>query len=236
VEEGVVMASSRIPVLVAVIVAFPACFDVSSGNKTSLLIDDFDRVDLLPADPHFDQWRCGRFKPDTAQNCACWYDEETYHSSPRSIHLAAALQDVPDGVQDFGGAQLYTQANVPEDLSHMSRIAFSAMLVPPPIVTGAALYVELHCSLAQPKGTSLPSQRYLHNAVEYTNTAGWQSFVIDLTNDRFVEPTNYKGAGIVGGLAACLERIDGIHFSVNAQLPDGEPGAVLLYLDDVYFQ
>jgi len=223
-------------VFMAVALTSAGCFDVSSGATAPILIDDFDRDDRLPADPHFDQWRCGRFRPGTAQNCDCRYDDGIYHSYPRSMYLEAELQDIPDAQQDFGGAQLYTQANVPEDLSRMRRIGFSVMLDPTTTVRGATLYVELHCSLAQPEGNTAPSQRFAQHGVTYTNTEAWQSFAIDLTPVNFPPPTNYVGAGVVGGLPACLALIDGIHFSVNAQLPDGQSGAVTFHLDDVYFE
>ncbi len=99
-------------------VAVAGCFDVDTG-PAPLLIDNFDNGSVLPLDPHFDQWRCGIFRPEDYQNCECGYDEGTYSSYPSSIFLHADVKDSPliKG-PDNGGAQIYTQALVPEDLSH----------------------------------------------------------------------------------------------------------------------
>jgi hypothetical protein len=234
-----VMAALRIAPVVAVAAAAAGCFDVSADGPTPLLIDNFDGGDLLPTDHHFDQWRCGRFKPDTTENCACGYDDTTYHSYPYSIYLDASIDDWLDGTPDYGGAQVYTQATVPEDLSHMSRIGFSAKLEPPPpaVSTGATLYVEFYCTLAHTTKVAIPDDElHVLHAVDFANVDGWQSFSIGLSEDQFAVPNNYEGSKIVGGLTACLERVDGIHFSVNAQLKDGKSGKLVLHLDDIYLE
>jgi hypothetical protein len=233
------MGSARLPLFFALATASVGCFDVSTDRPTALLIDNFDDGGLLPADHHFDQWRCGRFEPKTRDNCVCGYDDTTYRSYPYSMYLDATVADPPNGKQDFGGAQIYTQASVPEDLSHMSKIGFSAKIEPPSpaVSTGATLYVELYCTLAHTTKSAIPdvSLHVLH-AVDFANIDGWQSFVLGLTEDEFAVPTNYGGSKIVGGLTACLARVDGIHFSVNAQLKDAETGRLVLHLDDVYLE
>jgi len=231
------MTSLKIPLLVVITTASVGCFDVSSGKPAPLLIDDFDSGDALPTDRHFDQWRCGKYNPDTTNGCECNYDPMAYHSPPYSIHLTAAIVETEKGRN--AGVQLYTQAVASEDLSHLSQIAFSVMLELPtrPIsLDPAVLYLELHCSLAPALGTAPAEERYVHHPVEYTNAPGWQSFIVALTQKNFSPPNTWKWSEIEGGLPTCLERVDGIHFSVNPQLAVGAAGNVDLRLDDIYFQ
>jgi hypothetical protein len=233
-----VMASLRILVVGTMTMTSAGCFDVSGGQGAPLLIDDFDSNTLLPADPHFDQWRCGKFEPKSEQGCTCGYDARTYRSKPKSMRLQAEIRDSPDGDPDFGGAQVYTQATVPVDLSHVRRIAFDAMLAPVPysILPGATLFVELHCSLAPSKGVPLGGLLYVQHAVTLPGAEEWRSYVVDVTEGTFAIPKNYPDAEIIGGLPACIKRVDGIHFSVNARLQDGETGIVDLHIDDLYLE
>jgi hypothetical protein len=233
-----VMTSLRIPVLAAMTMTSAGCFDVSGGEGAPLLIDDFDSGTLLPADPHFDQWRCGRYKPNSKQDCDCGYDDRTYRSKPNSMRLHAEIQDDPaDDESNHGGAQVFTQATVPVDLSRVRRIAFDAMLAPLPssISTGAILYVELHCSLAPSIDGPPDGDLYVQHAVDPSD-AEWRSYVIDVTEKNFTIPTNFPDAKIIGGLPACIGRVDGIHFSVNAQLKNGQTGTVDLHIDDLYLE
>jgi hypothetical protein len=205
------------------------CFDVRSA-KSPLLIDNFDDGDVFPTDQHFDQWRCGRYKPNKTEDCACGYDDSTYWSDPYSLYLAANVAE--EGTDKSSGAHLYTQAVVPEDLSHRSAIVFSAMLEQGdyPSASRPILYVELHCSHARPTDDSNPSDLWAFTSVSYSSD--WQQFTIGLSGSDF--RVGYQD--IEGGLVACLARIDSIHFSVNAQLDHGQTGSFILHVDDVYFQ
>jgi hypothetical protein len=223
VEEGVVMACSRIPLLVAVIVAFPACFDVSSGDKTPLLIDNFDSGGVLPADRHFDQWSCMRYEPASKQDCDCYYDDSTYHSRPYSLTLNATI--VETGTQNKAGAQLYTQVTAPEDVSHRKEIVFSARYDKrdPPLPKDARLYVELYCL------SGIVTAR--QSAGDNWRSDDWQTFVLQLS--MFGLDWENRDEKL---LTACLEQITSIHFSVNGGLGLGATGSFVLHIDDVYFR
>ena len=41
------------------------------------------------------------------------------------------------------------------------------------------------------------------------------------------------GTQIMGGPSACLQRVDQIRFTIDAQLPDGVTGEGLLTIDDI---
>ncbi len=219
------MTISRFAPFLALVSA-TGCFDVH-GDPAPLLIDNFDDG-VLPADRHFDQWRCGEFNPNTKQNCECGYDHATYQSAPYSIYLEATVAE--EGSQKSAGAQLYTQADVPEDLSPMNEIVFSAKFDQGnhPLPTDAPFYVELHCSLAYVGEGSSPSDLYVHYPIQNWQTSGWNTFVLTLS--QFSSP--WVGITTI----ACLEHVDGIHFSVNAGLSLGDTGSFLLHLDDIYFQ
>lgn len=232
------MPTVRIVLLFAVVSATAGCFDVSTGGRAPLLIDNFDGVDDLPADHDFDQWRCGEFGSATPGGAQCSYDcvddDVTAHSSPCSMWMHATVEEPPSTQGSNAGALLYTMALVPEDLSHFSAIAFSAKLdvVSP---TSPRLYVELHCSLAhfadnQTQGADDFEHLKVTSWLTSTLAEDWQPFVISLLS--FTTP---YGA-IDGGLRACLERVDSINFSLNAQLPEGKTGTFDLHVDDIYFQ
>jgi hypothetical protein len=226
-------------VLTAMAMTSAGCFDVSGGQGAPSLIDDFDSGSLLPADPHFDQWRCGRYKPRSELDCKCGYDDRTYRSKPSSLYLHAEIQDSPDGDSNHGGAQVYTQATVPVDLSGVRRIAFEAMLAPLPfsVSPGATLLVELHCSLAPSIGSPPDGEDlYVQQEVAVPKVEEWRSYVIDVSERTFTIPTNFTNAQIIGGTPACFKRVDGIHFSVNAQLRDGQTGTIDLHIDDLYLE
>jgi len=212
--------------VLCLVAAMPAvgCFDVDGGGAAPLLIDNFDNGTLLPLDRHFDQWRCGRFPTVDKQGCECGYADSTFRSYPYSLFLKATIEDPSIG------AQLYTQADVPEDLSHMREIVFSAKF-DSSIPSSAVLFVELYCSLCSDPSQITPR---VQHKMDSWQLPGWQTFAIALSDDNFLVPTNY--GKIEGGLAACLERVDGIHFSVNAHLPDGGSGSVTFNVDDIYFR
>lgn len=213
------------------------CFDVHT-DASPVLIDNFDEGNL-PADHHFDQWRCGQYKPDTKQSCVCGYDDASYRSAPYSMQLAALVSEGSDEAGS-AGAQLYTQADVPEDLSHFGEIVFGANLQQGTLPNTAALYVELYCSLARSVDQSIPGNLCVQTSLKVTDMQalqsqtedGWAEYAIALAD--FLPQTNYSGGGIAGGLTACLERVDSIHFSLNAGLPKNGTGQFVFHLDDVY--
>jgi hypothetical protein len=209
-------------------IAAVGCFDVGTG-KSPLLIDNFDNGSVLPIDHHFDQWRCGIFPSEDYQNCECGYDDGTFDSYPYSIFLQA---DVKDSLlitgSDHGGAQLYTQAVVPEDLSQKRQLVFSAKFDNSSSIPNSVFYVELHCSLASGSDASMTKDLQVHAQVPEPQT--WNTFVMELSEFKIAYDP------IPGGATACLEHVDSIHFSVNAQLGEGQTGSFRLNLDDIYFR
>lgn len=214
--------SWRGPLLV-VTIALAGCFDVSGAQTAPILIDDFDGGDGLPADRHFDQWSCGRYnQPDPKKDCLCDYDFSTYRSPPYSMRLRAAIV-APDNKNE-AGAQLYTQAVVPEDLSRMRKIGFSFRYeaTDAPLPDTAQLYVELYCSSAQGR---------MYASVQKWRSSDWRSLAFSLSD---LQPV---WGAIDVGRTACLEQVDSIHFSVNGRgLSEGQAGSFVLYIDDVYLQ
>ena len=126
-----------------------------------------------------------------------------------------------NGVQDEGGAFLETQTLFPgevRDFSKFSELVFDVQLVPgnPTLPNNATLFVELGCSTVSAADGSLPGNLYLVQDASYSS--GWSTVPLDISG--FASPTWVK-AKIQGGAEACLERVDSIEFSVDAQLPDG---------------
>jgi len=198
-----------------------SCFDVSTGRPTPILIDNFDSGDVLPADHHFDQWRCGQNDPPIPDNCHCGYSAAAYYSPPYSLHLAAAVTETGD--KEANGAQLYTQGYVSEDLSNMHELVFSFLLNngDPPLPGGARLDVELWCSDAN---------SHVFQSVRDLPSGQWQTVALDMSRFGFV------WVPIEGGPSACLAKVDSLHFSVNAGLALDKSADFDLYLDDVYFR
>jgi hypothetical protein len=228
------MPTVRIVFLFGALSAMAGCFDVNSSGRPPLLIDNFDGVVDLPADHHFDQWRCGEYKSATPGDFQCSYDRDdnaTSHSSPYSMWLRAAVKEFPNG-HNAAGAQLYTNALVPEDLSNFSAIVFSAKLD----YQGSPDFdVELHCSLAHlpdaPMSPADAEDLKVTSSWKVPN-GNWQTFAIGLYSQ--FSPNPY--AKNDGGLRGCLERVDSINFSINAQLEGDQTETFQLHVDDIYFQ
>jgi hypothetical protein len=237
-----VMPTVRIVFLFAVLCATAGCFDVSTGGRPPLLIDNFDGADDLPADHHFDQWRCGEFSSATPGGAQCSYDcvddGATSHSSPCSMWLQATVEEFPNN-SNAAGALLYTNALVPEDLSNFSAIVFNAKFdakLDDVSTLKPQLYVELHCSLAHLPDASTSTEDAKNLKVASSGQApngSWQTFVIGL----YSQFTRFTYTEIDGGLRGCLEHVDSINFSINAQLSSsGQTGTFDLHVDDIYFQ
>lgn len=235
------MPTVRIVFLFGALSAMAGCFDVNSSGRPPLLIDNFDGVVDLPADHHFDQWRCGEFNSARPERAQCSYDRDDNaksHSSPYSMWLQAAVEEFPNN-QNAAGAQLYTNALVPEDLSNYSAIAFSAKFdakFDDVSTLKPQLYVELYCSLAHlPDASTSTEDAKKLKVTSYglAPSGSWQTFVIGL-HSQFAR---FNYAEIDGGLRGCLEHVDSINFSINAQLSSsGHIGSLDLHVDDIYFQ
>jgi hypothetical protein len=216
-----------VALLLAVLVV-GGCYDVHTVDPGPYIIDDFDDGDLQPADPNFDQWRCYGFNPDTIDGINCGHDAG--EQSTFSLFLDATIVDPPDGTQQHGGASLATFATKPEDLSHFGQIMFDAKLESgnPPIPSNALLYVELGCKGAHTEDGSLPGDLYVVQGVDYKSY--WQPFTLAMIS--FNSPP-WLATHIMGGPAGCLQRIDSIRFTVDAQLPDGQTGKFVLHVDTI---
>jgi hypothetical protein len=217
--------------LLLVVLGAGGCFDVRTVDPGPYILDDFDDGDFQPADPNFQPWQCYGFNPDSSANINCNHDAGD--QSAFALFLDATLVDPPDGTQQHGGASLATFATVPEDFTRFSEFKFSAKLEPgnPPISSNANLYVELGCNSARADDGSLPGNLYIVQGVDYKNY--WQPFVLAMSS--FNSPP-WLATHIMGGPAGCLQRIDNIRFTVDAQLPDGQTGKFVLHVDTISLQ
>ena len=66
-------------------------------------------------------------------------------------------------------------------------------------------------------------------------TADWQPEPLTLSITDFVEPF-FMSRQIVGGPAACLQRVDSIQFQFQPELSDGQSATARLNVDGIYFQ
>jgi hypothetical protein len=233
------MTTVRIVFLFGALSGIVGCFNVNTGGRTPLLIDNFDGVVDLPADHHFDQWRCGAFNSATQPDVQCGYhcvdDNAITHSSPCSMWLHATVAESPGSQVPNAGAQLYTNALVPEDLSSFSAIVFSAKLDDLSTASLPQLYVQLHCSLAHLPDASTSkddTQTLMVTSPGQTPKGSWKTFAIGLHSQFSPDPY----AKFDGGPRGCLEHVDSINFSINAQLSGGDTRTFDLYVDDIYFQ
>jgi hypothetical protein len=216
-EVPLVRNALRVLLLLTATSAAAGCFDVATDSMP-LLIDNFDDG-VLPADRHFDQWRCGKYNPKTTTDCECGYDAESFRSPPYSIYLQATVQEL--GEDQGAGAQLYAQGYVAEDLSSFREMVFSARYAEssPPNTSPPSLYVELWCSAGAD---------HVHQSVRNWQVSDWQTLVLELS--EFSAPWSQQE------LSACLGSVDGIKFSVNAGLQKDGTRSFVLNVDDVYFR
>jgi hypothetical protein len=207
------------------------CFDVHTADPGPLVIDDFDDGDFVPADSHFGAWVCSAFNPDTNPKYNC--DHDGGYQSQFALFLDATIDDAPDGTQQHGGAQLRTEAALPQDISHFGELVFSAKLESgsPPIPSNALLYVEIGCNSAYAEDGSRPGDLYVVQGVDYKSY--WQTFQLALSS--FGSPP-WLATHIKGGPEACLAGVSNLRFTVDPQMPDGQTGKFVLHVDNVYLQ
>jgi len=216
----------------ALSVFLAGCFDVSATNLR--VIDNFDSGDLIPSDRAFGAWGCGPVGPAEDSSPSCAPDADTEDHSPYAVLLHVTVTDPPDGLQQHGGAALATIATRnPVDFTRYGRIAFDLKLQSGganPLPANALVYVELTCMTVLPE-TSERHDLYVSQAVPYADI--WHNFALTLPNfappPALVEP-------IQGGPAACLRKVDGVRFSLDAQLPDGKTAEAFLRVDNVVLE
>lgn len=230
------MSSSRVVLarLLASAALLPACFDVSEVDPEAqgeFVVDDFDEGSGAPALP-FERWRCVGFNnlDDHEAVKACDFGPDDHGG------LAAfgefLLSDPPNGVQEFSGGGLRTDASRPIDLRSFREMAFSARFVngSMPVPSGTKYYAELGCSSA-PAASDVSIAFYVNISVLLDST--WHRYNIPLQD--FGQPS-WESARIKGGTSVCLGLVDGIRWTVSSNLADGEAGGGTLYLDEVYFE
>jgi hypothetical protein len=206
------------------------CFDVHSVGGP-WVIDDFEDGDFKPADPNFGLWGCSSFQQSTTTNCS--YGLDPGDDSVYSLFLDFTVPETPDGVAQQAGAQLQTGAATPEDLSRFNEMVLSAKIVSgsPPLPSSTDVSVLLSCSSAQADDGSSPGNLYVFRDLPYTS--GWQTFTIPMAD--FTSPS-YVSTHVLGGPMACLERVDGISFTVDPQVTVSQSAMGRLNVDDIYFQ
>ena len=221
-EVSLVMTALRAFLLLSVASGVAGCFDVSTG-RTPMLLDNFDDG-VLPADPYFDQWRCGKYKADTTtEDCACGYDAEAFRSPPYSMYLDATVEELRSPPE--AGAHVYTQGYASEDLSVFREIVFSIRYdeYSSPNPLPSRLYLEFNCSSEDDR---------LVQPVNDWQGGDWRTHVLELS--QFTCPYSKKDPATC--LQSCLQNVDNIDFSVNAALQPNGKRSFVLNIDDVYFR
>ena len=212
-------------------VAASACFDVRTRDPGPLVIDDFDDGDMAPALAAFNSWDCYSFNAQgPTVDCAVTPGTD---NSPFALYLDFSVDDPLDGKQQHGGAGLAIYGWPPVDINAHQDFVFSAMLASgtPALPSDARLYVELSCSTAMAEDGSRPGDFYVSSSADYKNY--WQTFRIDVTS---LGQPPWVVSKIEGGPARCRQLIDGIRFTVDAHLADGQSGQAVLTIDGIYLQ
>lgn len=211
-------------------VAASACFDVRMRDPGPLVIDDFDDGDMVPALAGFGGWECYAFNAQGPRvDCAVTPGTD---NSPYAVFVDFGIDDPPDGKQEHGGAGLASYGWPPMDISHKDFV-FSAMLASgtPALPSDARLYVELACQTAVAEDGTSPGDFYVSASADYKNY--WQQFRIDVAS--FGQPP-WVVKKIEGGPARCRQLVDGIRFTVDAHLADGQSGQAVLTVDGISLQ
>jgi len=223
---------TRVTLAVAIlpaVLAMAGCFDVHSVDGP-WVIDDFEDGDLKPADPRFGPWFCYTFSPP---NQYCHLGLDAGDQSRGSLALDFALVDPSQDVgQQFGGVGVQTgTAAAPRNLSRFSEMVFTSKLVSAATLPSSAwASAQLGCSTAQVDDGTNP-----YVLLTFALTADWQPEPLTLSIADFVEPF-FMTRHIVGGPAACLQRVDSIQFQFQPELSDGQSATARLNVDGIYFQ
>jgi hypothetical protein len=204
------------------------CFDVHSVDQGPWVIDDFEDGDMKPADSNFGIWNCQTFNPaNQIYSCGLDLGDQSAHS----LFLDSTIVEPADGMEE-GGALVQTVAARPEDFSRFYEMTFSLKVASGnPLPPGAQVNVALGCSTVQLEDGTVPGYINLQQSIAFSND--WKPFPLAMANFGF--PT-FEDVKVVGGSAACLERVDDIAFVLSPELPDGQSATSRLNVDDIYFQ
>ncbi|HVY41244.1 MAG TPA: hypothetical protein VHM31_25075 [Polyangia bacterium] len=217
-------------VLLATALGTMGCFDVHTAGGP-WVVDDFEDGDLSPADRNFGPWACFSFSQSTADNCGIGIDPGD--DSSFSLFLDFTLDGAFVTVSQQGGALFQTTTSAaPENLARFHQMVLSAKLTSTvALPSNAGVFVQLGCSSAQAADGTRPGNLYVQQPLAFTSA--WQTFTLAMRDFTTLGayPTH-----VLGGPAACLERIDSIGVAVSPQVPDGQSATERLDVDDIYFQ
>lgn len=215
--------------------AAPACFDVQNVDPGSVLVDDFDDGDFVPAMPELGYWQCYAFNPSKDHDYRC--DHADGYLSPYSLFLEFALDDAPDGVQQFAGAGFlsYGESGIPVDLTRYREMVFSSKLVSgdPPIPSEARVYVEFQCRTVESESGREPPLGYFYLTQGVATSGEWSTYSLALAN---FGPQANTDEHIKGGTPACLRAVDGIVVNIQSGLKDGRSGRGTFFIDGLSFR
>jgi hypothetical protein len=213
-----------------VVLGATGCFDVHSVDPGPWVIDDFEDGDLNPADRNFGPWNCYAGPPPNP----CITGLDSGDQSTFSLALDFTLVNPASGSANavFAGVQTGTAA-APEDFSRFSGMVFSGKVVPgvPALPNMTTFSVHLGCSTVPAEDGTTPGNLYVRQ--QFDATTDWQPVQLPIAS--FVSPF-YLATHPQGGPAACLRRIDSIHFELEPQLPAGQSAMGRLDIDEVSFR
>lgn len=227
VKTRVGVAVAPLVVAALAVLAVPGCFDVETVDPGPVVVDDFEDGDFLPALPGFDAWMCYVYNVAAGHEYEC--GRAPGFNSTSALYLDAHLVDPADGRQSFPGATLAIYSDPPYDATPYRELSFVAKLESGSFAlpAEARLHAELGCSTALDTDGNRPGGLYVFVNVAFNED--WKISRIPLSG--FSPPP--WGTQIMGGPSACLQRVDQIRFTIDAQLRDGVTGDGLLTIDDI---
>ena len=187
-----------------------------------LLLDDFEDLDPYPRDSRFAVWQHYSYNP-SGQDVFSW-SEGPGDASQVSMHLEWRVRDEANGMLDYPGAGLRTGAsNVFVDLSQYTQLVLSHRYeaVEGECKPSTAFKVAVFCG-----------EFNTDYAVSVPVSSDWSTAVLPLSSFR--EPEYLPASGV--SLEECLRVADGINFTSEAELADGECAAGRLLLDTISLQ
>jgi hypothetical protein len=200
--------------------------DGGPGNPPPLVIATFEHGTAQPDDPRFLPFQYYAYN-ETADSAVTSPLAVPGHNSNAALGLNWIVFDAPNGHPDYPGVGVRTLVNGSIDLSGYSRIVFGLKYSPTPAgpLLGAAgcfpvpaLTVSIGCSE--------------HNTSFRKNvpmTSDWTTVTAAFAD--FAEPSYLPATGTA--FEDCLKVVDGIDFSAQVDLADGQCASGGLLLDDI---
>ena len=206
--------------------ASSGCFDVRPIDPGPPVLDDFEDGDLTPSLAPFTDWSCQTFYPDGTLDC----DLTPGFESQFSVSSTFAISDPLDAIQQHGGVLIATFADRPVDFTGLSAITFDVRLTSAaaPFPSNSLMHVDLLCSTAVGENGAALVDFALVQSVAFSDA--WSK--VDLAISNF-GPAPWQTEHIKGGGPACLRAIDGVQFTFDAAIPDGQSGGGTFSIDDV---